>query len=146
MADDPNVPDDSLLFRRVPADVNHIVWDDNRSCWRVSSQAFRNFSKDTPAFSVNLECVLNELGLEPTSVVLDQTKYGLVAIPARLVRQHNQAVERQPEPNDPSHGHVVGAKPKPVMKAFADAVQEGGQISWVVEPLNWPWPLKRVQT
>jgi hypothetical protein len=142
VADDPTVPDDSRLFRRVPADANHVVWDENHSCWRISSQAFRNF-KGRDVFSVNLECVLQELGHEPATVAQDTARYGLVALPARLVRAHNQAVERAPEEKDPSHGHVVGDKSKPVMKAFASACHEGTQIQWVVEPQNWPWPAKQ---
>lgn len=139
MADDPSVPNDSRLFRRIPADSNHIVWDNNLECWRISSQAFRNLSKNPPAFSVNLECVLDEMGEAVDAVFPNTDRYGLVALPARLVRQHNQVIEKVPEPDDPSHGHVVGEKRKPLMKAFAAAVQNGDKIEWVLEPSDWPW-------
>lgn len=139
MADDASVPDDSRLFRRISADANHIVWDSNLACWRISSQAFRNLSRDPPAFSVNLECVLAEIGEEIDTVFPDIDRYGIVALSARLVRQHNQAIEKKPEPGDPSHGHVVGEKRKPVMKAFATSVQDGNEIDWVLAPTGWPW-------
>lgn len=142
MADDPSIPDNSRLFRRIPADVNHIVWDGTANAYTLSSQAFKNLQDDPPAFSVNLECRLQELGLQPDAVILDRAKYGLIALPAALVRQHNQAVERHPEPNDPSHGHVVGQKPRSVAKVFIRAITQGNVIQWVIPPPNWPWPPK----
>jgi hypothetical protein len=141
VADDPGIPDDSRLLRRVPADTNHILWDGNLGRWRISSQAFKNF-KGVSAFSVNLECVLQERGEGTETLALNTARHGLVALPARLVRAHGQAIEKKPEEDDPSHGHVVGDKPKPVMDAFASAVQPGAGIDWVVPPANWPWAAK----
>ena len=140
MADDPSIPSNSRLFRRVPADTNHIVWDDTIKAYRLSTQAFRNLQKNPPAFSVNFECVLQDLGLAPDTVIKDPARYGLVALPVDLVRQHHQFVEKHPEPEDPSHGHVVGEKPKAVAKAFILAVTHGTEIQWVIPPRGWPWP------
>lgn len=140
MADDPTIPNESQLLRRVPADVNHIVWDDTTKTYRLSTQAFRNLQKSPPAFSVNLECVLQERGLPVDTVIKDPGRYGLIALPAALVRQHSQMVERHPEPDDPSHGHVVGEKPRSVAKAFIQAVTVANEIQWVIPPSDWPWP------
>ena len=140
MADDPTIPNGSLLFRRIPADVNYIVWDSTTKTYKLSSQAFRNLQKNPPAFSVNIECVLQELGLAIDSVIKDPTRYGLIGLPCALVRQHNQAVEKHPEPDDPSHGHVVGDKPKPVVRAFIQAATVANEIQWVIPPPGWPWP------
>lgn len=140
MADDPSIPNDSRLLRRIPADANHIVWDDTLRVYRLSTQAFRNLQKNPPAFSVNLDCVLQELGLGVGTVIKDPARYGLIALPAALVRQHQQAIERHPEPDDPSHGHVVGDKPKPVAKEFIRAVTQANEIQWIIPPMGWPWP------
>ena len=95
MADDPEIPNDSRLLRRVPALTSHIVWDSNLSCWRISSQAFRNF-KGVSAFSVNLECVLQEHREGPESLALDTATHGLVALPANLARENGRQSKRNP--------------------------------------------------
>jgi hypothetical protein len=143
VADDPSIPDNSRLFRRIPADANHIIWDDTTRAYTLSTQSFRNLQKIPPAFSVNLECVLDQLGLAPIAVIADSERYGLVALPVQLVRQHNQAVERHPEQNDPSHGHVVGDKPKSIAREFIRAVTPGNAIQWIIPPPGWPWPPKQ---
>jgi hypothetical protein len=140
VADDPSIPNDSRLFRRIPADTNHIIWDGTAQAYRISSQAFRNLQDNPPAFSVNLDCVLQQHGLGPDSVIIDPTRYGIVALPVALVRTQGQAVERHPEPGDPSHGHVVGNKTSGVKKAFVRAVTQGQEIQWVIPPPGWPWP------
>ena len=140
MADDPSIPDASRLFRRIPLDSHFIVWDQTVGAYRLSTQAFKNLQENPPAFSVHLECVLQDAGLATQSVLKDPEHYGLVALTAALVRAHQQAVEKHPEPGDPAHGHVVGHKPRGVMKAFVSAVTQGNQINWVVPPPNWPWP------
>lgn len=142
MADDPSIPNESLLFRRIPADTNHIVWDETSRAYRISSQAFQNLQRIPPAFSVNLQCVLEELQLSPESILKDRSRYGLVALPAQLVREHQQGIERHPEPGDPSHGHVVGEKPKKIAKAFARSVVHNNEIQWVIAPPGWPWQPK----
>jgi hypothetical protein len=144
VADDPSIPNDSRLFRRIPADANHIVWDDTAKAYTLSTQAFRNLQKNPPAFSANLECVLQPLGLGPDAVIKDPERYGLIALPVALVRQQGQGVERHPEPDDESHGHVVGEKPKSVAREFIRAVTQGQQIQWVIPPPGWPWPPKEV--
>lgn len=133
MADDPSIPGTSRLFRRIPAQRSFIVWNSNTQSWRLSSQAFRN-QKGFNAFSVNLECVLQDLGLGPDAVVRDRECFALVALTAGAVRNENQAVSRQPEPDDPSHGHVEGDKPSSVAGRLADLAM------WVIEPPGWPWP------
>lgn len=140
MADDPTIPDGSRLLRRIPADANHIIWSPNANAYTLSSQAFRNLQKQPPAFSINIETILQESGLTPDSVIKDSARYGLIALPVSLVRQQQQAVERHPEPDDPSHGHVVGEKPKSVARVFIQAVTIANELQWVIPPPGWPWP------
>jgi hypothetical protein len=133
LADDETIPDDSLLLRRIPAQPKtFIVWNNNEKRWAVSSQAFKNSKQNPIAMSVNLQCVLDEHGLPPDSVIQDPDRYGLAAVPASLVRAHNQAVKREPEPGDPSHAHVPGEKPGAVQRALAAAA------TWVIPPKNLP--------
>lgn len=126
--DDPAILDDWRLLRRIPAQPNVFIrWDANRGRWGISSQAFRN-NRNVDAFSVNLENVLLAEGLALESVVLDPEKYALAAITAVQARQHSQTLQKKPEPNDVSHGHVTGDKPKPVQQALASVAE------WVFPP------------
>jgi hypothetical protein len=135
LVDDPTIADESLLLRRIPVLQSHIIWDDNERRWRPSSQSFKNHKDNPLAMSVNLQQVLDELGLQPGTVI-DPAKQALASIPASFARGHNQKINRLPEPNDPSHAHLLGDKPKPVQEAFAKAAE------WVVPPPGWPWPDK----
>jgi hypothetical protein len=108
------------LYRRIPAQRGtYIVWNETNRQWQISSLAFRNLDEQLQAFSVNLGCVLDELGAGAETVIVDRSRYALVSLQAGFVRQHAQAVERTPEPDDPSHGPVA---------------------QWVIVPPDWPWP------
>jgi hypothetical protein len=133
--DDNTVLDEWRLFRRIPSQPRvYIVWDKNRGEWRISSQAFKGFRDDPRKFSVYIENVLVENGLDASSVLLDAEKFAIAAVTAAFARGQGQEIERNPLPNDPSHAHVVGDKKKPVPGNFADAAQ------WVIQPVGWPWP------
>lgn len=129
-ADDPTIADDSQLLRRIPLQASHIIWDSNRNRWRISSQSFRNIDPKLQAISVNLQDVLDQLGLPAESVLVDAARNALATIPVGVVRAQAQVIVRDPLPQDPSHAHVIGMKPKAVQKALAEAAE------WVIPP---PW-------
>lgn len=133
LVDDASVGHDSLLLRRIPIQWRScIVWDANKKYWRPSSQMFKNHKDNALAISVNLKIVLDELGQPVESVIRDPGKYALAAVPAGLVRQYNQVIQKKPEKDDPSHGHVLGAKDKSVQTALAEAA------IWVIAPPDQP--------
>jgi hypothetical protein len=126
--DDPTVVDECRLLRRIPIQPNtFILWNENEGRWTISSAAFQN-NKGFNALSVNIESIMRERQLSLDVVIRDPKKYSLAAITAGLARQHDQVIQKHPEADDPSHGHVVGEKSKPIQRALANAAQ------WVVAP------------
>jgi hypothetical protein len=82
--------------------------------------------------SVVLGSKLEELGREPHSALAGLQGFALASITAQLVRQLGQTVVRDPTPEEPAHGLVVGDKSPSVSRAMARAAV------WVVAPDNPP--------
>lgn len=80
------------------------------------------------AMSAHLKLVLDELGLTAQSVIEDASRFALAGLPAAVLRANGQVINRDPQPNDPAHAHVLGLKSKSVQKALATAA------AWVIAP------------
>ena len=120
--DDAPVAGDTRLYRRVHP--NFVVWDDARNCNRLSSGAFND-----QEMSVHLGDVLSDQGREPQTVLdAHPAGYFLAFLSASFVRDEEQAVVRSATDDDPSHGEVVGTKPKGRCRLFAS------EAKWEVAP------------
>ena len=121
MEDDPSIPNAAALWRRISP--RWWIFDANRGCHRVTSQAFQN--------QVNSNCmsVYVAADLPGHGILLDGFDgYGLVELTAGLCREHNQGVVRAPAEGPPGHAHVVGNKPQGTREKLAKAAR------LVVEP------------
>jgi hypothetical protein len=123
------VPDTTRLFRRITREW--VVNDKVTGKRRLSSNAFKNWP-DTDRMSIALEDTLACLGRTPESIAEGKDRY-LVALEAGYVRSEpfKQDVRRSPKDGEPEHGDVVGAKPKSLRNAFAEAAE------WIV-PADGP--------
>jgi hypothetical protein len=101
--DNTSIRDEERLFRRVH--ILLLVRDDDTGLARVSSGVFKD--KD---LSVNIETVLMDSGGSAESCLHDSSAHKLISITAQNARQLNQAVCRDPLPDDLSHGLVYGSK------------------------------------
>jgi hypothetical protein len=101
--DNASVRNGEKLFRRVH--VSLLVRDDDTGLARVSSGAFKD--RD---LSVHIESALSETGRLPESCLHNCNAHKLVSITSANAREFNQAVCRDPLPNDHSHGLVYGSK------------------------------------
>jgi hypothetical protein len=119
--DDPTIDSETLLYRRVPP--QWIVPDGTRNCRRLATAAF-----DGDEMSVDVGDALEALGEPPESVVRDHPGFFLVAFPVRAAREAQQAVCRDPVPDDAAHGLVVGKKTRGRQK------QIGRESVWIVQP------------
>jgi len=124
-ADDPTIPDSSELWRRIAPE--QIVSDENLGGLRPSSAAFDNHPNGSP-MSVCLADVLADLGRGPSTVMVGHNDFSLAAITAGLARECNQGVARDPLPEEPAHGSVIGKKIYAVRKKLAS------RCRWVIEP------------
>jgi hypothetical protein len=120
--DDTTIGDEERLFRRVP--VIQLVPDEDTGLARVSSCAFRDRE-----LSVYIESVLTESGRSAESCLRNYDVHKLVSITAANARQFNQAVCRNPLPEEPSHGLVYGSKNNSKISRGLSSL-----AAWVIPP------------
>ena len=127
MPDDPTILDDDELLRRL-----HPRWIVRTTDPpKISSAAFQNF-KGFEKLSANLGSLMTQYTQTWSDLLAGMPGYGIAGLSVGTARQHGQGVEKSPEPNDPSHVHVEGPKPKSVQKKLAKAATEN--------ILKWPDP------
>ena len=117
--DDQTIENEERLFRRIHP--IHIVPDDTGG-YRVSSAAFGD-----PQLSIDIHSTLLAAGLDETHCLRDYDAYGLVSITAKLAREQQQIVYREPTPENAAHGIVGGKKTSAVKKAFYT------NCTWVID-------------
>lgn len=101
--DDPDIDDADGLLRRIDPD-NHVVWDKNLGCHRLSSGAFSESSTPNGGMSVELEKLMQTAGHDPLSGL--SAGWGLVRLIAGELRKMNCLVGSNPLPENPYHGEV----------------------------------------
>jgi hypothetical protein len=119
--DDPSIPGDERLFRRIPR--TWVDWDEHGNA-TISSAAFKD-----EELSVNLESVMARDGHPPADAIRSYPGYGLAAITAAQARALNQAVAPDPLPEEPAHGVVYGHKKR---GGIVSKLRDGA--IWVVAP------------
>src|SRR5215469_12178583 len=120
---DPTIPDDERLFRRIPR--TWVDWDENGDAL-ISSAAFKD-----EELSVNLEWVMARDGRPPEDTIRNYPGYGLAAITTAHARSLNQAVCPDPIPDEPAHGVVYGQKKR---AGIGGKIRDGAV--WVVKPAS----------
>lgn len=128
LKDDPSIRNECALLRRIPANSEmHIIWDNNLKRWCPSSASFDDHTDGSP-MSVVLGDELDAAGRDAATVLDGHDRFALAAISAGIARRNRQAVARDPLPQEPAHGLVIGRKSKAVRSSMAKAAQ------WVVAP------------
>jgi len=99
-------------------------------------QAFPETNGSSAAFkdeelSVNIESVMARDGRPPEDAVRNHPGYGLAAITAGHALSLNQAVARDPLPEEPAHGVVYGQKKR---GGIGGKLRDGA--TWVVTPVQ----------
>ncbi len=82
--------------------------------------------------SVVIESVLRALSREPVSVLKGHEGFALAGITVGLARELEQKVVKDPTPEEPAHGLVIGDKRKAKKRMAKEAI-------WVI-PVNRPPP------
>jgi hypothetical protein len=128
-SDDSTVLNDEELLRRVPINPAHVVWDNNEKRLRPSSAAFDN-DKDGSPMSVSLSTVLAAQGLPQSSALIGLARFSLSCITAKMARDNDQGIQRDPLAENLAHALVFGEKPKKVGRKLAKSAR------WIVEPTH----------
>lgn len=123
--DDRSIADSEELWRRVHP--TQIVPDENTGLRRPSSAAFSDPSDGTP-MSIYLSSIVIQSGRTPRELLSDHQDVGLVGLRAHQVRELGLGVARDPLPNEPAHGIVIGAKTKQIQRKLARCAR------WIVGP------------
>src|SRR5713226_5358375 len=92
--DDPTIPGEAELLRRIPP--WHFILDDNQGLVRPSSAAFTD--DDGSPMSVTLAEVLTQARRSLDSALIGHQDFALASIMARLARECEQGVVRDPIP------------------------------------------------
>jgi hypothetical protein len=101
--DNESIANEETLYRRIS--VHYLVPDEDTGFARVSSGAFKHRE-----LSVNLHSVLEQNGYSPDACLSAYPLERLVSLRAEAARSCNQALCRDPLPDDLSHGLVYGNK------------------------------------
>src|SRR4029077_15880967 len=119
--DDPSIPDDAVLWRRIPP--YHVIYDHNMGCERPTSDAFVD-SPDTP-MSVALAAKCKDVG----EFLEGHADFAVVSFTVGFARGLGQRVAADQRAGQPTwHVFVIGKKTDSVRKKFAK------KFTWVVAP------------
>jgi hypothetical protein len=103
----PEIDDSDLLIRRVDP-VQHVVYDENRGCRRISSKAFQPSGQINGGMSIDIEKLIVDGGLDPAVFVVTPKHRGAVAFSADAARTVGLRVGYDPVDGNPYHGEVWG--------------------------------------
>jgi hypothetical protein len=123
--DDPTIPDDEPLWRRIPKE--HLIPDENIRGIRISSAAFSNDSGGQ-VMSVMLASMMATHGCGTEKALVGHATFGLAVISAKDARDRKQVIVREPLDGEPAHAVVAGKKSPSTRKALTAAAR------WLVPP------------
>lgn len=99
--DDSQIPDDEMIFRRVPMQPSHATFDALRGVWVPHAGAFRRSAGE--GVSVHMDSILESRG-RARHTLYDRERHGAVRFPVGVVRaagagviQTTPTVEEEPD-------------------------------------------------
>jgi hypothetical protein len=119
--DDPTIPDDAELWRRIPP--WHFVDDGNLGQIRPSSAAFEDDPSGSP-----MSVILGGEAGDLQRALAGHEGFALASITAALARGLGLGVARNPRPDEPAHAVVFGRKNKRISRRLAMGCR------WIVPP------------
>lgn len=127
VSDDPTIPDDSVVFRRVTPEWFKV--DPGTGQRRLTSAAFSDLGG---AMSVAIGADLDAGHREAVEVVEGHPGYGLVALPVGELRRLGLGVVRSPMDGELCHGDVRGKKTKGTRSKLRVLAEQ----HWVITPTS----------
>lgn len=105
--DENQIDASDTIIRRINPQ-QHVVWDENRGCSRISSKAFSPSSGSNDGMSVDIEQLMLSDGVDPRQYVTTPVFTGSVAFSAGAARAWGLMVGYDPLWTNPYHGEVWG--------------------------------------
>lgn len=136
--DEREIGNDDIIIRRIDP-RQHVVWDHDRNCERVSTKAFQASTKLNSGMSVDIEKMIQRDGINPREWVTSPRFKGSVFFLAEVARNLGLRLGYEPVEADgnvaanPYHGEVWGPEEKPFK--FTQSQQKGihAAVEWYVE-------------
>jgi len=135
--DEPNIKGDDTIIRRINP-VQHVIFDENTGCNRLSSKAFSPSSALNGGMSVDFLGLMEDGGVVAHEFVTTPVFTGSVAFSADAARNANMWVGYDPIKDDPNfpdnpfHGEIWGnPKPNRFTTAQKRALRQASE--WFVE-------------
>jgi hypothetical protein len=119
--DDPTIPDETILWRRIPPRWFHR--DESLGRLRPAKAAFDDDPDGSP-----MSVVIADESRGQAAVLAGHEGYGLAAFTAHLARECRLRIARAPTDDEPAHAVVVGRKTDSVRRRLARG------SDWVVLP------------
>lgn len=135
--DEQEILPDDLIIRRINPKY-HVVWDENRNRYRVSSAAFNKTSRPFGGMSVDIEKLILAANIEPKLYVTNPVFTASVSFKASEIRSLGLLIGYEPVEatehtvENPFHGEVWDNTAR---KSFTDAQKRGlaSFAVWYVE-------------
>ena len=123
--DDPTIPGDERLWRRVLVDdPSHVKKDSSTGQAHVSSGAFKSHTELTSVAIASLTTREDFLSGFP--------RHSIVGVTARAIRDAGCIIARDPNPEDRAHAHIIGTKREDGLLTSSEAKKIVNQATWVV--------------
>lgn len=129
--DEENIKAGDTIIRRINP-RQHVIWDENRNQYRVSSAAYSKSSEQNGGMSVDIEALILAGGENPKRYVSTPVFTGSVAFAAEQIRQLKLMIGYAPIPDNPYHGEVWMRTPS---RRFSHYQKKGlvNAARWYVE-------------
>ena len=130
--DEQRIGASDSIIRRINRD-QHVIWDDNRSCYRIASKAYKPSSGPHGGMSVDIESLMIADGQDPRVYVTTPVFLGSVSFYAADIRGLQLRVGYDPIPGNPYHGEVWGGFERPNRFTSAQSRGLAAAARWYVE-------------
>lgn len=105
--DEDKIDGKDRIIRRINPD-QHVIWDENRNCNRISTKAFTPSSNLNGGMSVDIEALILEAEIDPLEYVITPIFTGAVEFTASSARNLGLMVGYDPLQHNKYHGEVWG--------------------------------------
>jgi hypothetical protein len=123
--DDETILNSDGLWRRIPH--WHLIRDENLNRVRPSSAAFDDDQDGSP-MSICIQSIVTDAGRGAQDIIDGLENFSVAGITVELARELQQKIARDPLPEEPAHGLVIGKKKNSVRKRFAK------ECRWIIDP------------
>ena len=129
--DEPEIEPDDIIIRRINPS-QHVIFDSNRGCDRISTKAYTPSSEQYGGMSVDIESLILSASLIPQNFVTNPIFTGAVYFSAQIIRSFGLRIGYDPIPGNPYHGEVWGPAEKPNKFTGSQKVRLAESASWYV--------------